>query len=133
LWRHRDDKPSRDEAVDRIVAMLAGLIKRATKDELRLAPFIAIGCPGLISSDGSIERGGQNLPGNWEHENFNLPDRLRTAIPRIGDHETYVVMHNDAVLQGLSQAPFMRDVEHWGVMTIGTGLGNARFTNRADK
>jgi len=25
----------------------------------------------------------------------------------------------------------MRDVEHWGVFTIGTGLGNARFTNRA--
>jgi len=23
------------------------------------------------------------------------------------------------------------DVEHWGVMTIGTELGNARFTNRA--
>jgi hypothetical protein len=21
-------------------------------------------------------------------------------------------------------------VEHWGVLTIGTGLGNARFTNR---
>ena len=25
----------------------------------------------------------------------------------------------------------MTDVEHWGVLTIGTGLGNARFTNRA--
>ncbi len=24
----------------------------------------------------------------------------------------------------------MQDVEHWGVLTIGTGLGNARFTNR---
>jgi hypothetical protein len=25
---------------------------------------------------------------------------------------------------------FMRDVERWGVFTIGTGFGNARFTNR---
>jgi hypothetical protein len=25
----------------------------------------------------------------------------------------------------------MQDVERWGVLTIGTGLGNARFTNRA--
>ena len=25
----------------------------------------------------------------------------------------------------------MTDVEHWGALTIGTGLGNARFTNRA--
>ena len=24
----------------------------------------------------------------------------------------------------------MRDIESWGVLTIGTGLGNARFTNR---
>ena len=40
-------------------------------------------------------------------------------------------MHNDAVVQGLSEVPFMRDVKHWGVLTIGTGLGNARFTNRA--
>jgi len=132
LWRHRDDKPTRDEAVDRIVAMLNGLIKRAAKDGLRLAPFIAVGCPGLIAANGSIERGGQNLPGNWEHDEFNLPDRLCKAIPRIGKDETNVAMHNDAVVQGLSQVPFMRDVERWGVMTIGTGLGNARFTNRVE-
>jgi hypothetical protein len=25
----------------------------------------------------------------------------------------------------------MQDVKHWAVMTIGTGLGNAHFTNRA--
>jgi hypothetical protein len=24
----------------------------------------------------------------------------------------------------------MQDVERWGVLTIGTGLGNARYTNR---
>jgi cystine transport system substrate-binding protein len=29
-------------------------------------------------------------------------------------------MHNDAVVQGLSELPFMRDVKHWGVLTIGT-------------
>jgi predicted NBD/HSP70 family sugar kinase len=41
------------------------------------------------------------------------------------------MMHNDAVVQGLSQMAQMRDVSRWAVMTIGTGLGNARFTNRA--
>jgi len=41
------------------------------------------------------------------------------------------VIHNDAVVQGLSEAVNMQDVKHWGVFTIGTGLGNARFTNRA--
>ncbi len=28
--------------------------------------------------------------------------------------------------------PFMQDVKRWGVLTIGTGLGNARFTNRGN-
>jgi predicted NBD/HSP70 family sugar kinase len=40
------------------------------------------------------------------------------------------VMHNDAVVQGLSEVPFMQDVAKWMVFTIGTGLGNALFTNR---
>jgi hypothetical protein len=26
----------------------------------------------------------------------------------------------------------MTDVQHWGALTIGTGLGNVRFTNRKD-
>jgi predicted NBD/HSP70 family sugar kinase len=130
LWRHSEDAPKREDAVERLVDMLAGLIKRAGKDELKLAPFIGIGCPGVIRADGSIERGGQNLPGNWESKSFNLPQRVREALPKIGEHETVVVMHNDAVVQGLSELPFMQDVAHWGVLTIGTGLGNARFTNR---
>ena len=59
-----------------------------------------------------------------------MPASLVEAIPRIGDHDTAVLMHNDGVVQGLSEVPFMQDVEHWGVLTIGTGLGNARFANR---
>ncbi len=27
----------------------------------------------------------------------------------------------------------MTDVQRWGVLTVGTGLGNARFTNRTDE
>jgi len=130
LWRHRDDAPEREDAVARLIDMLNDLIKRARKDGVELAPFIGLGCPGVIRADGSIERGGQNLPGNWETKSFNLPQRLREAIPKIGDHDTVVVMHNDAVVQGLSELPFMQDVKEWGVLTIGTGLGNAHFTNR---
>ena len=130
LWRRREDEPEREDAVQRLIDMLLGLIKRAEKDGANLAPFIGIGCPGVIRADGSIERGGQNLPGDWEHKSFNLPAKLREAIPKIGDHETVIVMHNDAVVQGLSEVPTMREYEHWGVLTIGTGLGNARFTNR---
>ena len=130
LWRHADDQPSREAAVARLTDMLRAMTKHAGRQGLRLAPFIGVGCPGLIREDGSIEKGGQNLPGNWEHERFNLPRLLREAIPTIDGHEVTVLMHNDAVVQGLSEAPFMRDAERWGVMTVGTGLGNARFTNR---
>jgi hypothetical protein len=53
------------------------------------------------------------------------------AIPEIGRHDTSITMHNDGVIQGLSEVPFMQGVEQWGVLTIGTGLGNARFSNRS--
>ena len=130
LWRHADDEPTREGAVKRLVKMLKGLIEAAEAEDMKLAPFIGIACPGVINEDGSIEKGAQNLPGNWESSKFNLPASLVEAIPQIGDHDTAVLMHNDGVAQGLSEAPFMQDVERWGVLTIGTGLGNARFTNR---
>jgi hypothetical protein len=130
VWRHRDEKPKRDEAVGRLIGMIEEMIGRANKKKLELAPFIGIGCPGLIEDDGSIERGGQNLPGNWESSRFNLPQLIRDGIPKIDGHDTVVVMHNDAVVQGLSEKPNMQDVQRWGVFTIGTGLGNARFTNK---
>ena len=130
LWRHADDEPTREGAVKRLVKMLRDLITAAEKEGLKLAPFIGIACPGVINDDGSIEKGAQNLPGNWESSKFNLPALLVEAIPEIGDHDTAILMHNDGVAQGLSEVPFMQDVEHWAVLTIGTGLGNARFTNR---
>ena len=55
---------------------------------------------------------------------------VQENIREIGGRPTQVVMHNDAVVQGLSELPFTRDVPKWAVLTIGTGLGNARFTNR---
>jgi hypothetical protein len=130
LWRHVDDEPTREAAVKRLVKMLKDLILAADTDGLKLAPFIGIACPGVINEDGSIEKGAQNLPGNWESSKFNLAASLVEAIPAIGDHDTTILMHNDGVAQGLSEVPFMQDVERWGVLTIGTGLGNARFTNR---
>jgi predicted NBD/HSP70 family sugar kinase len=130
LWRHADDEPSREGAVKRLVKMLKHLIDAAEEEGFKLAPFIGIACPGVINEDGSIEKGAQNLPGNWESSKFNLPASLVEAIPVIGEHDTAILMHNDGVVQGLAEVPFMQDVERWGVLTIGTGLGNARFTNR---
>ena len=132
LWRHseEEDKPKREEAVDRMIEMLERSIAKAAKARIKLAPLIAIGRPGEIARDGAINTGAQNLPGNWESTRFNLPDLIRERIPAIRKHETIVLLHNDAVVQGLSEAPFMRDVTHWAVLTIGTGLGNASFKNK---
>jgi hypothetical protein len=130
LWRHADDEPTREGAVKRLVKMLKDLIAAADAEGLKLAPFIGISCPGVINENGAIEKGAQNLPGNWESSKFNLPALLLEGIPEIGGHDTTALMHNDGVAQGLSEVPFMQEVERWGVLTIGTGLGNARFTNR---
>jgi hypothetical protein len=120
-------------AIESFAQELALVIQRflkvkGWKDVERLV-IVGIGCPGKIEPDGSIDRGAQNLPGNWESSRFNLPATLTEAIPAIGEFETTVVMHNDAVVQGLSEVPSMQDIEKWGIFTIGTGLGNALYAN----
>lgn len=129
-WRHADDGPSRTALVEQTATMLQHMIRYCDRKGIRLAPFVGIACPGLIRRDGSIARGAQNLPGDWESPRFHMPSELLKKIPRIGRAPTQVRMHNDAVVQGLSELPFMRDVKRWAVMTIGTGLGNASFVNR---
>ena len=119
--------------MERMAAMVLELIELADEEKIKLAPFIGIGCPGLIDERGIILKGGQNLPGNWEGDGFHLPGEIAHRLPRLAGHEPVVIIHNDAVIQGLSEVPNMTDIRHWGVLTIGTGLGNARFTNRVEE
>ncbi len=128
-WRHRDEKLGREAVLDHLGGMMRELSDRADKKKLRLAPVIAVGCPGVIAGDGWIKRGAQNLPGNWEGEDFNLTESLHERMPRIGGRSISVALHNDAVVQGLSEVFRMRDVKRWAALTIGTGLGNASYTN----
>ena len=128
-WRHADDAPSRGQAVARLAAMLNALSAFARTLGLRLSPFVGIACPGQVERDGSLSAGAQNLPGDWEHP-FNLPDALAARLDPVDGTVPRVVMHNDAVVQGLSELHRMRKARRWGVLTIGTGLGNASFTMR---
>lgn len=130
-WAHAHDEPRRDELVEGIATMLEDLVEHAQKKKIRLAPYIGVACPGLIVEDGSIAGGTQNLPGNWESTRFHLPRDLCERLPHIGEGRTQICLHNDAVVQGLSEMPFMQDVKRWAVLTVGTGLGNASYTNRA--
>lgn len=126
-WRHADDDPNRKEAIDRMAGMLNGLIALARTVGMSLAPVICIACPGQIEPDGRISRGGQNLPGDWESP-FSLPEALAERLDAIDGTPPRILLHNDAVMQGLSECARMEQYAHWGVMTIGTGLGNASFS-----
>lgn len=126
-WRHAEDDPSRGESIDRIAGMLNGLVALARATGLRLAPFVGIACPGEIEPDGALSRGTQNLPGDWD-DPFHLPEALLARLDRIGGQRARVCMHNDAVVQGLSEHARMRGARRWGVFTVGTGLGNASYT-----
>lgn len=128
-WRHADDEPDRRETIDRLAGMLNGLTAQARTLGIALAPFVGIAVPGRIESDGGIAQGAQNLPGDWELP-FHLPDALGRRLDAIDGRPPDVVLHNDAVVQGLSERRRMRKATRWGVMTIGTGLGNASYTNR---
>ena len=130
-WRHAAHEPRRDELVDGIASMLQELVEHAARKRVRVAPFIGVACPGLICEDGSLAGGTQNLPGNWESTRFHLPRDLCERLPEIGGGRTQVCLHNDAVVQGLSELPFTQDVRRWAVLTVGTGLGNASYANRA--
>ncbi len=132
-WTHGDDDgvTRREHMLDGIAAMLAKMVRHADKEDMLLAPFVGVACPGLIGQDGSIHDGAQNLPGDWESHHFHLPGELARRLPAIEGLEPLVCLHNDAVVQGLSQLPFMHDVQRWAVLTVGTGLGNASYTNRA--
>ena len=126
-WRHADDDPKRSEAIARLAGMLNGLIAQARTTGLCLAPFVGIACPGEILPDGGIAQGAQNLPGDWEVP-FNLPAEVLARLDPIDGAQPIVVLHNDAVVQGLSECPRMEGTPRWGVLTIGTGLGNASFS-----
>ena len=127
-WRHADDEPSRREAIDRLAGMLNGLIAQARTLKIALAPFIGIAIPGAIEPDGRISAGAHNLPGDWEAP-FDLSAELGKRLDPIDDTPPQVTLHNDAVVQGLGERRRMRKFARWGVMTIGTGLGNACYTN----
>src|SRR5262249_55808600 len=47
-WRHADDRPKRDEAVEELAGMLDKLVAYADKEGHKVAPFIGIGCPGKV-------------------------------------------------------------------------------------
>ncbi len=130
VWKYRKAGASQQKLVKGIARMLVKLIDEAHANGFRLSPHVRIGVPGEIDRNGHIRGGTQNLPGDWTDRSFNLSRELAARLPRIDGAAPAVSIHNDAVVQGLAELPFMRDVKRWGILTIGSGLGNAHFVNR---
>lgn len=126
-WRHADDSPAQKGLVEGVAAMLRELALEAQGRGWNLGPWIGLGCPGVIEPDGTIMSGAQNLPGDWGRPGFHLPSLLEARVRSAGGAPCRVMIHNDAVIQGLSECPSMQSERAWAVLTIGTGLGNASF------
>jgi hypothetical protein len=118
-WRHADDEPGREEAVEGLIAMLRKLVDSAAHGAFRLAPFLGIACPRIIRPDGTIERGAQNLTGDWESEDFNL---IAAALPQIGGERD---AHHHAQRRGGARPE--RDARH----ARGRALGDPHRWHRA--
>jgi hypothetical protein len=134
-WQHAAEStaPDRATATGRLAGMLGDLAGEAAAAGLSLAPAVAVGVPGHLDSKGHILDGTEELPGDWLAAGFHLPSALSRLLPLEGGGHPEVLMHNRAVLQGLSEAPFHRNVVHWGVLTLGSRPGNARFTSLAPR
>ena len=131
-WRHADEeKLNREEAVDELIGMLKDLIKRAKKEGYQArALHRHRRVPARSRRTARSPKARRTCPATGRAAASICRRASPRQFPQIDDHDTMILMHNDAVVQGLSEVPFMQDVKRWGALTIGTGLGNARFTNR---
>ncbi len=131
-WCHAESDVGREEMLDLIAKGARSMLDGAQADGLRLAPFVGLSCPGVIRDDGSLASGGQNLPGDWSEPGFHLSDEIAERLKAVEGRAPLVLVHNDAVIQALSDVPRMGDVERWAAVTLGTGLGNCSFRNRGN-
>lgn len=128
-WRAGQPHPDGVTALRHLAVLMSDLAAEAAAVGLALPPVTPLVLPGVVQSDGRISDAAATLPGEWQEEEFHLPSALSQAVTFADGTQPTVLLHNDAVAQGLSEASFQRDVARWGVLTIGPALGSARFTN----
>jgi hypothetical protein len=128
-WRPNAGPLEREALVTCIAELLEELADRSRRKAEKLAPFVGIGCEGVVRADGCVTQAGAGFAAGLFRSGLNLPLELCAKLPKMGDHDTVVALHNGIVLQGLSQDSFMRDVQHWGIVSIAEDRGEARFTN----
>ncbi len=124
-WRTLDlDKKS---LVDLIVQEVLDCLKVGKQLDIKISEYGGIAIPALLDDEGFITGKDRNLPGDWTKTDFHMPSIIENKIKERGFKPMKFIAQNDVVCQGLSELPFMQDVKEWGILTVGTGLGNARF------
>ena len=81
LWRHGDDEPKRDEAVDRLIHMIEAYIGARRRKPVASPPWWASAVPASSTRTARSKRAHRTFPGNWESSRFNLPARIRDKSP----------------------------------------------------
>lgn len=130
LLRWQDLGMERETLADLIASEVVGCLKMSEKTETDISEYVGVALPAVLDKNGYVIGKDRNLPGDWTDPEFNLPDIINSKIEEetnFGDFR--FVLKNDAVSQGLSEIPFAKYVGEWGILTVGTGLGNARFRN----
>lgn len=113
-----------------IASEVVSCLKMFQETGVNLSNYIGIGVPAIVDENGRITGKDRNLPGDWTDPKFNLSNIINKKIKEETNFRGFkFIIKNDAVSRGLSETPFATDVNEWGILTIGTGLGNARFRN----
>ncbi len=120
----------RKSLVNLIAREILDCLKIGKEIGLKISKFGGLAIPALIDEEGYVIGKDRNLPGDWTSPGFHLPSILEAEIEEKGFESIKFIARNDVVCQGLSEIPFIEGVKEWGVLTVGTGLGNARFRNR---
>lgn len=121
---------NRDSLVELISSEVIDCLNVSKETKTEISEYMGISFPALVDEKGYVIGKDRNLPGNWIDSQFHLPSIINSKIKeKTGFGDFKFIVRNDAVCQGLSEIPFVHDVKRWGVLTIGTGLGNARFRN----
>ena len=134
LWRHADEEEvSREDAVEKLAGMIEELIEQGRQGEACAGAVHRHRLPGY-HQQGRLDRTWRAEPARQlGSSKFHLPRSLHE-----GDSEDRRRRHRRRHAQrrrgaGPERGSVHDRVERWGVLTIGTGLGNARFTNRTDE
>ena len=99
LWRHADDEPSREEAVEASRQAAQGPDRESGQAGIQACAVHRHRLSGVIKSDGSIEKGAELARQLGEQRAQSAGKSSRSYSPDRGAR-TAIVMHNDGVCRG---------------------------------